>query len=99
MSAKKFALKPLTETRATRRGRHFRGTAGGRSFGRWWKRLTNRVARRVGLDPEMVRLDAAAGAETQARAAHRSLASASAQCVGDNVVVTLRWDNTQRQVA
>ena len=90
MSARKFAQESLVAERSVRKGRHFRGTGGGRAFGRWWKRVAARVARRVGLPASVVELDAAP-LRAEAKAAFRRLQSASAHCAGDNVVVSLRW--------
>lgn len=90
MSARKFAQESLVAERLDRKGRHFRGTGGGRSFGRWWKKTSARVARRVGLPASVVELDAAP-LRAEAKAAFLRLKSASAQCVGENVVVSLRW--------
>ena len=90
MSARKFSQESLVAERSVRKSRHFRGTGGGRAFGRWWKKTAARVARRVGIPAAVVELDAAP-LRAEAKAAFRRLQSASAHAAVDSIHISFRW--------
>ena len=63
-----------------------------RTFGRWWKRLTHRVARRTGLPvAEVTQMARQMIADNVVRAADRPLVSATVWQRGNNLHISRRW--------
>ena len=99
MSARKIAAESLRDVRDSkgRANRHkfAKYTAGGRSFGRWWKRTTARVARHVWMRPHeleaVARKIAPVAAAARQMAAERRLESATVWASGPDLHIVRRW--------
>lgn len=93
MSARKFVEMPDSIRTARRFGnKNHPGSFRSRTFGRWWKRLTHRVARRTSLPvAEVAQMARATINSNVVRAADRPLASATVWQQGNNLHISRRW--------
>ena len=99
MSARKIAAESLRDVRDSRgwanRHKFAHYTAGGRSFGKWWKRVTARVARHVGMRPHeleaVARKVAPVALAAKQLAAERRLESVTVWGSGPDLHIVRRW--------
>lgn len=92
MSARKFVEVPGSIRTARRFGNKNHAGFRSRTFGRWWKRLTNRVARRTSLPvTEVAQMARATINSNVVRAADRPLISATVWQQGNDLHISRRW--------
>ena len=92
MSARKFVEVPGSIRTARRFGNKNHVGFRSRTFGRWWKRLTHRVARRTGLPvAEVAQMARQMIDPSVVRAADRPLVSATVWQQGNDLHISRRW--------